>query len=489
MLRRRRKAFAAAAALGLFVVVILAQSMTLRERRRRLLATTEDSERSLIRAYVGHRAPPTQEREWLRQRRSIQEEQRRKRRMGVCVVGQMGRLELESKRRNFLRVNRPFYEITLVLVAAKAKDVYFANAGTDPGLRSIDWTRDTIKDFLGDDVDELLVDDEPQEKFPMIVSDYFEGAKEEKRTTTLLRIQSHVRQWLGLRRCDQHFSGSFDVFVKLRDDSFVAAPFPVQNLDYDNAVIVPHCLGWNGYNDKVAVLDARYGDAFFAGPASDYYLNYTLLNLTKGYHNPESVLKASLARRHVPVRFAHVDDVPVFTTRSEAHDASCFVYSKYKLGDEPMCFPSSCALRRRIHCQACAHGFETSLSDLFFPGDAASNVSTVDSSNFEVTARSSSSGRVSHSRRPEDQPTCVAECEGKTDPASLEPRKRHRKYPPPAASSRGDREKNKCPPSSSSSSSTQQPYHHRSRASDERESPDGGCAVTARRNAPLFSEI
>ena len=61
-------------------------------------------------------------------------------RMGVCVTGQMARLELESKMRHFVNPNLEAYAIDLVLVLAPASTTRFVTNDTDAGGRMA-WTK------------------------------------------------------------------------------------------------------------------------------------------------------------------------------------------------------------------------------------------------------------------------------------------------------------------------------------------------------------
>ena len=320
---------------------------------------------------------PTREEQldWDRQRLELKKKldidrgpfPRTARRMGVCVVGQMERLELRSKVLNLLLPNSDFL-IDVVLVASHS--AFFANAFTDTGYR-MGWTKESIRSYLEKEkklaetngrrlYNRLIIDDAEQEPAPLIIPEYEHGARKEKPTTALVRIQSHVRQWLSMLQCYRHFQSQkvhYDVIVKVRDDSFVLTPWNIAKLNYSGTIRIPECLGWRGYNDKVAVLDSQYAEAFFSGPVTDYYFNYSALNITAGQHNPESILKAALKRRKAKVRLAHIDDMPVFTSRFEhkqgGQNISCFVFSKYKLGDDKKCFPTSCELRAKINCLAC----------------------------------------------------------------------------------------------------------------------------------------
>ena len=67
--------------------------------------------------------------------------------MGVCVIGQMSRLELESKMRHFVLENLASYSIDLVFVLAPADSTHFVTHSTDAGGR-MGWSMHGLLDEI-----------------------------------------------------------------------------------------------------------------------------------------------------------------------------------------------------------------------------------------------------------------------------------------------------------------------------------------------------
>mmetsp|Transcript_16114 Transcript_16114/g.50492 ORF Transcript_16114/g.50492 Transcript_16114/m.50492 type:complete len:433 (+) Transcript_16114:94-1392(+) len=283
-------------------------------------------------------------------------------RMGICTTGQMGRFELTSKMENLIAINLERYVIDVVLVLAPTMKTRFSNPQTDPGGRR-QWSAESIRSHIlrrfrthRNDM-QIVVDDSAQQERPYVNQEY--KAISKKANLGGSRVESHVRQWLALVRCWQHFSNlerhgpAYDVFVKVRDDSFVLKWWPIKESDYKNRVVISECLGFGGYNDKVAVVDAMYAETYFTRPIYEYYFHYATLRLSRG--TPESLLRAVLSKYLVKVKRAKVDSMPIFTNRLErtSNTSVCFVFDSFKLGRNPACWPKSCLLRQQLFCAKC----------------------------------------------------------------------------------------------------------------------------------------
>ena len=312
-------------------------------------------------------------------------------RMGVCVTGQLARLELESKMRRFVNINLGAYAIDLVLMLAPASTTHFVNKDTDAGGRK-NWTKPSLLATIlrsaaraGNASADLtvLVDDSPQDPAPFLRFEHVnqsnkwqgEPAKMEQ------RVRSHVRQWQALWACWKHFvrresetRRPFDVYVKLRDDSYVFDKWKISRVLYSGKVVFSNCLKWKGYNDKAAVMDAYFGYHFFASQLIDYVFDYqvTTSQLEVQQGNPETYLMAVMERHGIrdrKVRLAGPDDMPVTTSRIEHDNSTCVPFHRSKLGKKALCWPTSCATRQRIRCVACTVFFERYMEDHFFVDD------------------------------------------------------------------------------------------------------------------------
>lgn len=296
-------------------------------------------------------------------------------RMGVCMTGQMGRFELRSKLENLIASNIEQYAIDVVMVLAPPDHTRFSNPKSDPGGRR-HWSSEqirahTMRRFATQGM-QLVVDASEQDSFPYVDSDYFKVSN--KPGLGIARIYSHVRQWTALVLCWKHFSRlerrgpPYDVFVKVRDDSFILGRWSIRESQYRNKVVISECLGFGGYNDKVAVIDARHAETYFTRPIYEYSFHYPSLGINHG--SPESLLRAVLRKYEVSVRQVSVDNMPIFTNRIESIKSNasvCFVFDAFKIGRSPSCWPKSCLLRQLLYCAKCplVHRVPINLTDFF----------------------------------------------------------------------------------------------------------------------------
>uniref|UniRef100_A0A7S3NGS9 Hexosyltransferase n=1 Tax=Aureoumbra lagunensis TaxID=44058 RepID=A0A7S3NGS9_9STRA len=315
------------------------------------------------------------------------DEERRKR-LGVCVTGQLSRLELESKIRRLISLNSEAYEIDMVFVLGT--NTHFVNGETDAGGRA-EWSAELIRKAVrhwAPRVARVVVDAGPQLERPYIELSYLQAS--DKPWLGKARIESHVRQWWSLLRCWKHFihlackrQAPYQTFVKLRDDAFLLAPIILKNMNIQDLIVLPECGNFAGYNDKWAFLDATLGRAYFAMPVFEYYTNYSSLNMHKG--NPENLLKRVLIKHQAPVSAVSVDILPILTSRFRTNEisgqtfpqnitpASCFLFDQLKLGKEPHCWPSDCDRRRAIYCDRCTVKRQEWLRDHFLERDSEFN--------------------------------------------------------------------------------------------------------------------
>lgn len=286
-----------------------------------------------------------------------------RRHIGVCVIGQLGRLELESKLKHVLcGQNQTLTSIDVVFVLSPGR-IRYVNSHTDFGGHAA-WTRQSLNASMATkrcpsmERGTLIIDDAPQESLPFIHAEYVLASNKFPRDMPkkVKRARAHVRQWRAMYACHQHFvqneqinNKAYDAFVKMRDDSFFPSPWAIDTDLWRDRVLVKECNSWRGLNDKVAWLDAKYGYEFFARPLLDWYFDYNgLKNLKRS--NPESYLSAVLRKHEVMVKQVHADIIPAITSRPTASGSACVVLSLVKAGRNGECVPTSCAVRRHLYC-------------------------------------------------------------------------------------------------------------------------------------------
>lgn len=303
------------------------------------------------------------------------------RRIGVCVTGQLSRLETESKLRHLIEPSSKRFVIDVVLVVS-GEGSRFINGETEyTGGPSGLSARSVASAFGRSASGEVVVDTSPQEEHPYVQRAYLNIS--DKPQLGEERVRSHVRQWAALMTCYKHFAwleakrcasgahGEEDIygrFIKLRDDSLLINDWDIGGLLEPKTVALPDCLGYSGYNDKVALLDANAGEAFFTKPLYEYLFNFSGLEVHHG--NPEHVLRRTLEKHAIPVKRLDIDDVPIFTSRYVAAGKFwCVIFDRLKLGKESKCWPRTCEDRSRLFCLRCPTRPQDGFVEDFFQQD------------------------------------------------------------------------------------------------------------------------
>ncbi|KAG8465128.1 hypothetical protein KFE25_012491 [Diacronema lutheri] len=304
------------------------------------------------------------------------------RRLGVCVSGQMARLELERKVEHLFKPNRDDFVMDVVFALAPVHSLNFAYAANNKGGRK-NWTVDGIYEALGDSVGNgtVVIDNTPQYANPMLQPLYMQSAYFERGPAW---TRSAVKMWSGYWLCYQHFTrleqangAPYDMLVKVRDDGWVVSDIalgtPKLSALWKGRVIVPECRSEGGYADRWAIMDAAHGYAYFGAQLLDWYFNFEQLwatewrvstSTTRRPGNAENHLKGVLALRNVPVAQLTMDSIPIIQSRllpngtgDGRHCASVFWSDLGRTSHEyAQCVPHDAQSQALIYCNRCDDG-------------------------------------------------------------------------------------------------------------------------------------
>ena len=234
----------------------------------------------------------------------------------VCVTGQMSRLELHSKMENvFLPMKEAGFEIDVALVVSTG-DTVFTNEEAKKSYEVPSFkTHAEAATFLTSEPNKVNVvsrDSYPKLADPKVPEQYVRlllinqdfRTKDEQR----VRAQNHARIFDSYLRCLEHAdeaeaaaraSGDkttpyYDVFMRIRDDVGLMKPLHKNVLAHafpppPNSIVVTECRGWEGMNDRLAIVSPDIVRPYFELP-------YQLLMKSKpiedkgAVRNPESYL-------------------------------------------------------------------------------------------------------------------------------------------------------------------------------------------------------
>lgn len=312
------------------------------------------------------------------------------RRMGVCVNGQMARLELESKIEHLFAPNEANFVIDVVLVLAPLQQAVQYRPGISYFRGRKEWTLETIRSTItnrtGLGGGRIIVDDSPQEKHPMLRYEFTAGipylhtAAERKSL-----VANNVRMWGGLWRCYRHFhelertnGARYDALVRVRDDGWLVSDIKLDAPEFERqwrgSVLVSSCVFFGGLNDRWSVMDAAHGFAYFAAPLVDYYLEGWervwrisrqlvadgLAGPFPAAGNAEMHLKSVLSLHNATVREVGADTLPIVQSRMVPVEASselgrsCFPITRGEdMGPALGCVPTSPEVRAMLYCNRC----------------------------------------------------------------------------------------------------------------------------------------
>ena len=158
-----------------------------------------------------------------------------------------------------------------------------------------------------------------------------EGDKEPAET----RFQNNMRWMSGLRECTrwmqttEHHQGWFyDLVVRLRDDTYVFGPWLLTPEKYKGAFVTAQIASNFGVNDHNFVVDREWADTVFRGITEDYYFNESLDNTH--WINPEHRIYEVAKTKNVPFRFNDVCEMPLVPLRGKKSSTHWRIHTTYK---------------------------------------------------------------------------------------------------------------------------------------------------------------
>jgi len=295
---------------------------------------------------------------------------RGKTRLGLCLTGQLERLEIESKARHLVRDLNRTHDIDVVLVVANGTARYvngFSVANSSAVQATAERLRSRtraalIRTFVQAGASRVVLNTEPQWELPYLRKQYVLNLNKPMSNVHLAnRARSHVRQWRSLWNCYKEFSAlaqkagqRYDVLAKFRDDLLIFDKVEAlhERSVYENAVVTQECLSWRGINDKLAVLDARHGLKFFTSPLWVFFFDRRPFLDMSG--NPETFLFRALRAGGIHTRRPlSWDKVPAVSSRTGLDGSTCVPLINEKVGIELRCVPRKCNVLSFFRKHAC----------------------------------------------------------------------------------------------------------------------------------------
>ena len=257
--------------------------------------------------------------------------------VAVCITGQVARLELVSKVSNLLQPNRDKGIRMHLFLVLDSREVLYSKEEFYHSVEKRDASaalEEALESLAGWPMHVRVVNETNGPNFEYITGDaehrfYLPHVNDIDRTAM---IRKHLKQFWGISECARMISAqerttgrSYDVILRLRDNSIVLNPFviPMLTLRQNPGAYVKQCCGWGGINDKVMLVSRAFMQSALHGWV-DHFLLRSTLNLTH-LSNPERVLHHALRMETVPIFQVSADVLPIVDGRIHYLEGLCLV--------------------------------------------------------------------------------------------------------------------------------------------------------------------
>ncbi|CAK0884417.1 unnamed protein product [Prorocentrum cordatum] len=238
----------------------------------------------------------------------------------LCIVGQLSRLEIESKSRNIIEPLSKFTKVDVFLSLEIGGDGHFFNAATSDvevtcrgSELDADGVRAAFAPYFRDGVFENHSGVNVNlKRWPHLYKDLHSMSEDSRRSTISNNFgqMRHLNDCADLIKKSEESSGGklYDIVVKVRDDTIALRPVVPQKLLSIREVTLKHCSWWGGVNDKVMALPREYlekslGTIYHSMLAvnNNDHLDLFLLRLAES-KNTEQIVLFTLTGNKIPFR-------------------------------------------------------------------------------------------------------------------------------------------------------------------------------------------
>lgn len=275
--------------------------------------------------------------------------------LGICITGQLCRLELSNKMEYLFKPSVSLYSLHVVFA------LYETCEFTNPT-----WNMETQKydeqqlrrvldnqDIIRRSTVALLTP-----PTTVIHKRYVQSLdKWTEHMNRTHRAQSHYRHWYNYHICDKILEKA-TMYMRIREDVVFLHKFNPYVIQLPpRTIAVPACLSWwHGLNDKAALVHPSIRYEFFNGPLTAYLMHFHLMRCENTFFamslacryvfrslNPETYLLRVMEFHHIRTLRLEADAFPVATARrSESSKYGiCFDKVPKQLGRNLECVPKN----------------------------------------------------------------------------------------------------------------------------------------------------
>ena len=259
--------------------------------------------------------------------------------LALCVVGQLQRLEVESKVRNLVHVNSELGVDIAVFGVLDSGSARYTNPNQG-GLESLDrcyHAKIPERNIVGKATTEFLnagakhvdIYVSPPNQFELTsgiwhwARRYRDPNEREHRLQNHLRIYKHDAECAEMILSHEEVTNSrFDVILRMRDNAIVYQPLTLRTMreqfkdcvDHGQCIVSKGCSSWGGYSDKFWVIPRKLLLPALTKGFSDL-INASEFLQQHAPENSEKLLRLIWEHHGVPRRDASKDQLPVVDGR------------------------------------------------------------------------------------------------------------------------------------------------------------------------------
>jgi hypothetical protein len=241
----------------------------------------------------------------------------------VCVLGQLSRLEIESKMQNIIKPLSNFTKVDVFLSLEIGSHAIFFNPATADvaGTRchdsklDADGVKKAFAPYFRDGVfGPHVVENVILDRWPRLYTekhlrtDCNDANHCDQRRNTIAHVVSQMRHQKDcaelIQKSEESGGGRYDIVVKVRDNTIALRPVVPDKLFAIKEVTLKHCNWWGGVHDKVMVLPRKYLEnslgavyPYMLAVMHDNPMNHTFLQLQHSSNTEQIVLFTLLANK------------------------------------------------------------------------------------------------------------------------------------------------------------------------------------------------
>jgi len=305
--------------------------------------------------------------------------------LGICVTGQLCRLELKNKMERFILPSAKVYDTHVHFelddgtckytnyagTEAEEKGLYHVNSFSELGsylmeYQDVPLSHKTKVDHQASSSRRTLSVSFGNTSIgePVIQYRYMYTLNKLGQVNETLRAMNHWRQWKSYQKCMHSLDTvrNFDLYVRLREDllfyhTYVPPLVWLHQTEHD--LWLPRCASWQGFNDKIAFIHPRARQEYFMQVLEMYERHYDDLRCSPNHsscrylyvtNNPESFLMQALTNLKVRVQRLDPENFPAFTGQHLHGDYFCFHQYRRQLGHDLDCLPATVRKRFKPPC-------------------------------------------------------------------------------------------------------------------------------------------